>query len=63
MVQISQDQARLPKHIRLTVYNFLSAKDTFDKAASLSKQERESVAESAIARQGKVLKLNLAKAL
>ena len=55
----SRTELELPKHVRLVVYNYLSAKETFLKIALLSKKERESLKESAIAREGKVFELTL----
>ena len=49
----------LSQFIRLTVYSYLDMKTTIQKLGLLSKREREAVQSSEIARENKILKLNV----
>ena len=46
-----------PKYLRLFIYSYLDLKTTIDKISILSKKEREELLSSAIAREGKKLRL------
>ena len=56
---ISTSQSKLTRFLRLEVYSFLTFNETVKKAACLSKQEREELKESEIARVNKVFTLTI----
>ena len=57
--EISQSQTQLTRFLRLEVYSFLTLKETVKKAACLSKQEREELKQSEIARKNKTFTLTI----
>ena len=57
--EISQSQTQLTRFLRLEVYSFLTLKETVKKAACLSKQEREELKQSEIARTNKTFTLTI----
>ena len=57
--EIPQSQTQLTRFLRLEVYSFLTLKETVKKAACLSKQEREELKQSEIARTNKTFTLTI----
>jgi hypothetical protein len=56
-----KDKNRLTKHIRLLIYNFLDVWTTFSQISLLSIMERTALKESYIAREGKMLCLQISE--
>ena len=57
---VPKSREKLTKFLRLTIYNFLNIRDTI-KVSRVSKNERQSMEESEIAKEGKSFVLNLDK--